>query len=338
MQITISFNVLKRTAIRLLLRDFHRWQSQGRLAFEIRQKFKGFGAKPTIARYIYARLRGCVDASALSVENVPKVNHFPLVPIPWRGRVERPSRNQTCSKKNTERSSKKVKELNERKNRRKKKREKHSRKDIASYASDERGVTLEISERQDANGARGRKSRRWGEGKNILARKKVIHRSASRDRLKGRDGVLACGERKSRFEKMKFVPRRIPVSIFTVCMCSHVCTRARVFHVSAWSDYFYRAPRHAWYFSLPINHAARMAKTNLNSTIERAWRFRWQRVFIALHECVDITIISAMILWTMRYEITRGNIKILQVSQRVCRSEKRIFEYLSSLHFHAFNY
>lgn len=54
------------------------------------------------------------------------------------------------------------------------------------------------------------------------------------------DGVLACGERKSRFEKMKFVPRCIPVSIFTVYIRSRVCTRARVFHVSAWLDYFYR--------------------------------------------------------------------------------------------------
>lgn len=47
-----------------------------------------------------------------------------------------------------------------------KKKKKNSRKDIASYASDERGVTLEISERQNVNGMRKKVSmvRRKGGG------------------------------------------------------------------------------------------------------------------------------------------------------------------------------
>lgn len=96
-------------------------------------------------------------------------------------------------------------------------------------------MTLEISEREDINGVRKKVSmvrRGGGGGRNTLARKKVIRCSASRGQAE-EDGALACGERKSRFEKMKFVPWRIPVSIFTMCMCLHVCTRARVFHISA---------------------------------------------------------------------------------------------------------
>lgn len=54
-----------------------------------------------------------------------------------------------------------------------KKEKKNSRKDIASYASDEHGVTLEISERQNVNGVRKKVSmvRRKG-GKGILSRGK----------------------------------------------------------------------------------------------------------------------------------------------------------------------
>lgn len=148
---------------------------------------------------------------------------------------------------------------------------KHSRKDIASYASWERGATLEISEYRHANWARKKISMEAREGK-ILSRGEKSNplQCISGQRLKG-VGVLACGERKSRFEKMKFVPRRIPVSIFTVCMCWHVRTsRTRFPRFRVVGLFLSRASRHARYFSLPINHAARMAKTNLNSAIERA--------------------------------------------------------------------
>jgi len=81
-----------------------------------------------------------------------------------------------------------------------------------------------------------------------------------------------------------------------------------------------------------------MAKTNLNSAIERTWRFRWQRVFIALHECVDI--------YNYQYnDITndaRDNASI-EISKyyKHCNesvTSKSKFSNIWYPHFHAFNY
>lgn len=65
-----------------------------------------------------------------------------------------------------------MKKWDERKSRHKKKGKKHSRKDIASYAFDERGVTFEISERRDANGARKKVTMVKEEEGKILSRGK----------------------------------------------------------------------------------------------------------------------------------------------------------------------
>ena len=240
------------------------WQSRERLAFEIRQKFKGerFGAEPTVARYICVRVR--VDASALSVENISKVSHFlPSFRFPdgvrWNVRHE-----PDVLEEKQEREVRTV-ERDEKKSRRKKDTKKRSRKDVASYISN---ALLEISERQELGAEENLDGK--GEEEEYSREEKSNPLQCISGQVAG-GGVLACGERKSRFEKMKFVPWCIPVSIFTVYMCSRVCTRARVFHVSTSLDYFYRTlPGTRDTFSLPINHAAWMAKTNLNSTIERA--------------------------------------------------------------------
>lgn len=135
---------------------------------------------------------------------------------------------------------------------------KHSRKDIASYASDAWNIrTKPERDRRGFHEGEGR----CGGRKNTLARKKVIRRCSASLGGRGEDGALACGKRKSRFEKMKFAVARILVSIFIRVHFSlrvRVCVRVHAFSTfpRGWIIFIARAPARARYFSLPINHAA----------------------------------------------------------------------------------
>lgn len=75
----------------------------------------------------------------------------------------------------------------------------------------------------------------------------------------GEWGALACGKRKSRFEKMKFAVARILVSIF-ICvyfsLCMRVCIRAHALSTFPRGWIIFIAPARVRYFSFPINHAA----------------------------------------------------------------------------------
>lgn len=183
----------------------------------------------------------CVNASALSVENVSKVSHFlPSFRFPdgagWNGRHG----TRRAWKKTWERSSTEVKEWDERKSRRKK-----EKKNILVKIS---LLMLPTSpaRRSKYQNARmrtgcGRKSRWWEGKREKYSREEKSNPLQCISEQAEEGGALACGERKSRFEKMKFVPWRILVSIFTVCMCSRLYSRTRFPRFRVWLDYFYRA-------------------------------------------------------------------------------------------------